>query len=70
MLCLAFNVYLSFFRKYDAERLKSLEWKYIIFCYGTAFIPGFVYFFINVAPRGKIYGSATVSPLPSHTPSN
>jgi hypothetical protein len=64
MLCLAFNVYLSFFRKYDAERLQSLEWKYLIFCYGTPFIPAFVYFFINIAPRGKVYGSATVRPPP------
>lgn len=62
-LCMAFNVYLTFFHKYDARQLRTLEWKYIVFCYGTPFIPAFVYFFISTEGKGKIYGSATVSPV-------
>lgn len=61
---MAFNVYLTFFRKYNSEQLRRLEWKYIVLCYGLPFIPAFTYFFIRSPSRGKIYGSAIVcSPL-------
>ncbi len=65
---MAINVYLTFFRKYDAKQLRKLEWKYILFCYGIPFIPAFVYFFVNSPSRGKVYGSAVVSQpvLPIH----
>lgn len=62
---MACNVYLTFFRKYDASRLRSLEWKYAIMCYGVPFIPSFVYFFIKSDSKGPIYGSAVVSLLTS-----
>ena len=62
---MACNVYLTFFRKYDASRLRSLEWKYAIMCYGVPFIPAFVYFFIKTDSKGPIYGSAVVSSNPS-----
>ncbi|BCS27532.1 putative cAMP receptor-like protein [Aspergillus puulaauensis] len=55
---MAFNVYLTFFRKYNSEQLRRLEWKYIVLCYGLPFIPAFTYFFIRSPSRGKIYGSA------------
>lgn len=58
---MACNVYLTFFRKYDAERLRRLEWKYLVGCYGLPFIPAFSYFFIETKERGSIYGSAAVS---------
>jgi hypothetical protein len=64
---MACNVYLTFFRKYDAKQLRLLEWKYILFCYGTPFIPAFTYLFIKSESDGKIYGSAVVChaiPLP------
>ncbi|OJJ08068.1 hypothetical protein ASPVEDRAFT_142955 [Aspergillus versicolor CBS 583.65] len=55
---MAFNVYLTFFRKYNSDQLRRLEWKYIVLCYGLPFIPAFTYFFIRSPSRGKIYGSA------------
>ncbi|KAL4870193.1 hypothetical protein BDV12DRAFT_166364 [Aspergillus spectabilis] len=55
---MAFNVYLTFFRKYNSEQLRRLEWKYVALCYGLPFIPAFVYFFIRSQSRGKVYGSA------------
>lgn len=59
-LAMACNVYLTFFRKYNAEQLRALEWKYMIFCYGIPFLPAFSYFFVQSTARGKVYGSATV----------
>jgi hypothetical protein len=60
---MACNVYFTFFRNYDAHQLRSLEWKYVLCCYGIPFVPAFTYCFIKSASRGKIYGSAVVSPL-------
>ncbi|KAH8700760.1 hypothetical protein BGW36DRAFT_292700 [Talaromyces proteolyticus] len=57
---MACNVYLTFFRKYDASTLRNLEWKYVLMCYGLPFIPSFVYFFINSDSKGPIYGSAVI----------
>jgi hypothetical protein len=59
-LAMACNVYLTFFKKYNAQQLRALEWKYMIFCYGVPFIPAFTYFFIQTPGRGKVYGSASV----------
>lgn len=58
---MACNVYLTFFHKYDSERLRRLEWKYVLCCYGLPFIPALSYFFIETQARGKVYGSAVVS---------
>ncbi|KAL3459849.1 Nnf1-domain-containing protein [Aspergillus heterothallicus] len=55
---MAFNVYLTFFRKYSSEQLRRLEWKYVALCYGLPFIPAFIYFFVRGQSRGKVYGSA------------
>lgn len=57
---MAFNVYLTFFHKYDATKLRHLEWKYLVLCYGLPFIPSFAYFFIGSSSKGPVYGSATV----------
>lgn len=57
---MACNVYLTFFRQYNADQLRQLEWKYVIGCYGLPFIPAFVYFFIHTPSRGPVYGSAIV----------
>ena len=59
-LALATNVYLTLFRKYNAAQLKSMEWIYMLVCYGGTFVPAFVYCFIETADRGKIYGPATL----------
>jgi hypothetical protein len=65
---MACNVYLTFFRKYDAKQLRLLEWRYVVLCYGIPFIPAFVYFFIRSDSRGKVYGSAVVSLPLYHDP--
>ncbi|KUL87490.1 hypothetical protein ZTR_04592 [Talaromyces verruculosus] len=57
---MAFNVYLTFFHKYDAAKLRHLEWTYMVFCYGLPFIPPFAYFFISSSSKGPVYGSATL----------
>ena len=57
-LCMAFNVYLALFRGWTAKRMRALEWKYFICCYGAAFIPAFIYLFINTSSRGRVYAPA------------
>ena len=57
---MACNVWLSFFRSYDAVALRRLEFKYLLACYGVPFIPALIYLFVKSHERGKIYGSATV----------
>jgi hypothetical protein len=57
---MACNVYLTFFHKYDAARLRTLEPYYLAICYGLPFLPAFVYCFVKTASRGKVYGSAVV----------
>ena len=59
-LSLAINVYLTVFRKYTSQQLKSLEWIYLLVNYGGTFVVAFVYCFVNVAPKGRIYGSAVL----------
>ena len=57
-LCMAVNVYLALFQGWTAQRMRALEWKYFAGCYGAAFIPAFVYLFINTNSRGRVYGPA------------
>lgn len=59
-LAMACNVYLTFFRNYNAQQLRALELKYVVFCYGIPFMPAFSYFFVQSTARGKVYGSATL----------
>lgn len=58
---MACNVWLSFFRNYDAVTFRRLEYKYITACYGIPLIPSFTYLFIRTGDREKIFGSAVVS---------
>lgn len=57
---MAVNVYLVFFRRYDAARLKKLYWYYGILCYGLPFIPAMFCLFYRTEEKGKMYGNATV----------
>ncbi|KIW93530.1 uncharacterized protein Z519_06135 [Cladophialophora bantiana CBS 173.52] len=57
---MACNVYLSFFRQYDASQLRGLEWIYLAACYGIPFIPAFVLLFVSTADRGRVYGDAVL----------
>ncbi|KAI9806239.1 MAG: hypothetical protein M1825_006354 [Sarcosagium campestre] len=59
-LAMATNVYLTFFRKYNANQLRSMEWKYLIFCYGLPVFPAFVFLFIQSGDGARIYGPATL----------
>ena len=57
---MACNVYLTFFHHYNAEQLRSLEWRYALFAYGTPLVPAFIYFFLHTVEKGKVYGPAVV----------
>ncbi|KAH8651899.1 hypothetical protein BGZ60DRAFT_473601 [Tricladium varicosporioides] len=57
---MAINVYLVFFRRYDAGRLKKLYWYYGIICYGLPFIPAMFCLFYKTPLKGKMYGNATL----------
>jgi hypothetical protein len=58
-LAMAINVYLVFFKRFDAARLKRLYWIYAILCYGIPFIPAMVCLLLK-PKNGAIYGNATV----------
>ena len=62
-LCMACNVYLALFKGYTIRQLKSLDSVYLILCYGAAFAPAYLYFWIYSSSRGQIYGPAIVSKL-------
>ena len=64
-LAMAINVYLTLFKKYNAQQLKAQEWKYFIMCYGATFVIAFALIFVDTPARGKVYGSAVVGPYPS-----
>ncbi|KAL8942872.1 MAG: hypothetical protein Q9216_001415 [Gyalolechia sp. 2 TL-2023] len=55
---MAINVYLTLFKKYNAQQLKALEWRYLLLCYGAPFIVALAYCFVETKGRGKIYGPA------------
>jgi hypothetical protein len=57
---MAVNVYLVFFRRYDAIRLKKLYWIYGLLCYGLPFIPAMFCLFYKTKKKGRMYGNATV----------
>ena len=57
---MAINVYLTLFKKYNAQQLKALEWKYHLMAWGGPFIIAFTFIFIDTKERGKIYGPAVV----------
>ncbi|KAF4512690.1 hypothetical protein G6O67_000039 [Ophiocordyceps sinensis] len=59
-LAMAINVYLTFYRKFDAERLRRMELAYLIGCYGIPFIPAFAYIFIRNSQGQRVYGNATL----------
>ncbi|KAM0438949.1 hypothetical protein ACHAPT_001710 [Fusarium lateritium] len=59
-LSMAINVYLTFYFKFDARRLRKMEIPYLIGCYGIPFIPAFVYIFIKNKQGERMYGDATL----------
>ncbi|KAF4441862.1 G coupled receptor like [Fusarium acutatum] len=59
-LSMAINVYLTFYFKFDARRLRKMEIPYLIGCYGIPFVPAFVYIFIKNEEGHRMYGNATL----------
>ncbi|KAJ2977985.1 hypothetical protein NQ176_g4066 [Zarea fungicola] len=57
-LAMAFNVYLTFYYKFDAARLRKMELYYFLFCYGVPGIPSIVFLFIKNSHGTRIYGNA------------
>ncbi|KAH8652494.1 hypothetical protein BX600DRAFT_96104 [Xylariales sp. PMI_506] len=58
-LAMAVNVYLTFYFKYDAERLRRMEVWYFVCCYGIPFVPALTYIFITKS-SARMYGNATL----------
>ncbi|KAF4785558.1 G-protein coupled receptor [Colletotrichum scovillei] len=59
-LTMAINVYLTFYYKFDAERLRRMEIPYLVCCYGIPFIPALVYVFVRNGDGLRVYGNATL----------
>ncbi|KAI0536701.1 G-protein coupled receptor [Xylaria digitata] len=55
---MAFNVYLTFYFKFDAEKLKRIEKYYLLICYGVPLPPALSFIFISTKSKGRIYGDA------------
>lgn len=58
-LAMAVNVYLTFYFKYDAAKLRRMEIPYIAICYGVPFVPALVFLFVT-KDGNKVYGNATL----------
>lgn len=59
-LAMAVNVYLTFYYKYDAQRLRRMEIPYLLLCYGIPFTVAIVYVFVSSPAKGRFYGNATL----------
>lgn len=62
---MALNVYLTFFKNFNASDLRRLEKWYFVFCYGIPLIPAMIFLILDATADLGIYGHATVS---SHGP--
>ncbi|SPQ21257.1 ea3a01e0-9b37-4408-aaaa-3f4796b0837b [Thermothielavioides terrestris] len=59
-LSMAVNVYLTFYFKFDAQRLRKMEIPYLLCCYGIPFIVALVLVFVSTPEKGRMYGNATL----------
>lgn len=59
-LAMAINVYLTFYFKFDAQRLRRMEVAYWIGCYGIPLVPAFAFLFIKNSEGQRVYGNATL----------
>ena len=57
-LAMAVNVYLTFYFKFDAQRLRRMELSYLIACYGVPFVIALAYIFVSTPEKGRMYGNA------------
>ncbi|KAF4541843.1 G-protein coupled receptor [Lasiodiplodia theobromae] len=59
--CMALNVYLTFFKNYNAIDLRNLELRYFIASYGICFIPALIYLALDQSSlKMGIYGDAVL----------
>ncbi|KND87109.1 Cyclic AMP receptor 2 [Tolypocladium ophioglossoides CBS 100239] len=54
---LSINVYLTFYRNFNAKALRRMEPTYLLACYGIPFIPAFIYLFVRHNGQ-RVYGDA------------
>ncbi|KEZ43255.1 G-protein coupled receptor [Scedosporium apiospermum] len=59
-LSMAINVYLTFYRRFDAPKLRKLELPYLLFNYGVPFVPAFVFIWVKDREGNRVYGNATL----------
>lgn len=59
-LAMAVNVYLTFYFKFDAQRLRKMELPYFLACYGIPFAAAFTFIWVNDPVKGRYYGNATL----------
>ncbi|KAI9850425.1 MAG: hypothetical protein M1838_005702 [Thelocarpon superellum] len=59
-MAMAYNVYLTFFRKYNETQLRAMEIKYFILCYGLPAVPAFIYLGLRTNNLGMVYGNAVL----------
>ncbi len=59
-LAMAVNVYLTFYYKFDAQRLRKMEIPYLICCYGIPSIIALTYILVSSPERGRVFGNATL----------
>ncbi|CAJ2508105.1 Uu.00g092910.m01.CDS01 [Anthostomella pinea] len=59
-LAMAVNVYLTFYFKFDATKLRKMEIWYLIICYGVPFVPALTFIFLSKPEAGRMYGDATL----------
>ncbi|KAH7049260.1 hypothetical protein B0J12DRAFT_754333, partial [Macrophomina phaseolina] len=60
-LCMALNVYLTFFKAYNSVDLRALELRYFISCYGICLVPALIYLILDESRlQTGIYGDAVL----------
>lgn len=57
-LSMAVNVYLKFYREYDAVASRKVEVVYFVCCYGISFVPALTYLLVQNGSGDKVYGDA------------
>ncbi|ROT41259.1 G-protein coupled receptor [Sodiomyces alkalinus F11] len=60
ILSMAINVYLTFYYKFDAERLRKMEILYFLCCYGIPLVPALTYIFVRDGNGHRVYGNAGI----------
>lgn len=55
---MAVNIYLTFYHRFDAERLKKMEIPYLICCFGVPFVPALTFIFLRDGNGQRVYGDA------------